>query len=103
VLGKSLKNKISSTMVFITVSLVTELPKMLTINKCNSANLLCKIYCRESLYKYRLGLKIGIEIKMSWRNWPFLDHLHSLASCNHFDSQAIKSLKGTVQTMALSL
>lgn len=51
-------------MVFITISLVTELPKMLTINKCNSANLLCKTYCRESLYKYRLGLKIGVAIKV---------------------------------------
>lgn len=63
-LGKSLKNKISSTTVSITVSLVIKLPKMLTINKCNSANLLCKTYCRESLYKYRLGLKIGVEIKV---------------------------------------
>lgn len=47
----------------VSISLVTELPKMLTINKCNSANLLCKTYCRESLYKYRSGLKIGVEIK----------------------------------------
>lgn len=101
-LGKSLKNKISSTMVFI--SLVTELPKMLTINKCNSANLLCKTYCRESLYKYRLGLKIGVEIKPDVLEKLTLPRSsYSLASCNHFDSQAIKSLKGTVQTMALSL
>lgn len=101
-LGKSLKNKISSTMVFI--SLVTELPKMLTINKCNSANLLRKTYCRESLYKYKLGLKIGIEIKPDvLKKLTLPRSSYSLASCNHFDSQAIKSLKGTVQTMALSL
>lgn len=50
------------------------------------------------------GLKIGVEIKSGVLEKLTLPRSsYSLASCNHFDSQAIKSLKGTVQTMALSL
>lgn len=86
------------------LSFPIELPK-LTIFKCKSANFLCKIYCRERFFEIQICIKAtDVKFQVEWEKLkPPQDFTPQQIVIIYLDSQAIKSLKGTVQTMALSL